>query len=82
MKKARIITLSILAASLLCGCSSARKSPIDLDLVRSELSWASFCATRGYDINSCTHEAFNEYLDGWCGSVEEEAVFIKAGLEP
>lgn len=80
MKKAKIIILSILAASLLCGCSSARR--IDLDLVRSELSWASFCATRGYDIEDCTHEAFNEYLDGWCGSVEEEAVFIKAGLEP
>lgn len=62
MKKARIIIVSLLAASVLCGCGSARK--LDLDLVRSELSWATFCATRHYDINDCTHEAVSEYLDG------------------
>ena len=82
MKKVKIISLSILTASAVCGCSSARKSPIDLDLVRSELSWATFCATHGYDIDDCTHEAYNLYLDGWCGSAEEEKAFIKAGIEP
>lgn len=80
MKKAKIIILSILAASVLCGCSSAKK--IDLDLLRSELSWASFCATYGYPLDCITHEAVNQYLDTWRGSVPEEEAFIKAGLEP
>lgn len=29
-----------------------------------------------------TYQTTNEYLDTWCGSVDEENAFIKAGVEP
>ena len=53
-----------------------------LDSRRAEISWSAFCAARGYDLNDNTYPAINEYLDTWCGSVDEEAAFIKAGVEP
>lgn len=35
-----------------------------------------------YKVNDQTYTAINEYLDTWCGSVEEEEAFISAGVEP
>lgn len=82
MRKARIIILSILTASLISGCRATSQQPkVDLDLVRNELSWAAFCATYGYPLDCITHEAVNRYLDTWRGSVPEEEVLAKAGLE-
>lgn len=78
MKTIAILALSILAAAL-SGCRTSQQS---LDNLRAEISWSSFCAARGYDINDNTYQATNEYLDTWCGSVEEEAAFIKAGVKP
>ncbi len=72
------ITLAIVAV-LLSGCTSSQTA---LDDRRAEISWTAFCAARGYDLNDNTYQATNEYLDAWCGSVEEEAAFIKAGVEP
>lgn len=72
------ITLAIVAV-LLSGCKSSQTA---LDDRRAEISWTAFCAARGYDLNDNTYQATNEYLDAWCGSVEEEAAFIKAGVEP
>ena len=77
MKKATI-TLAIVDA-LLTGCTSNKAA---LDEQRSYVSWTAFCANRGYNINDNTYEAINEYLDTWCGSVDEEAAFINAGVEP
>ena len=77
MKKVTI-TLALVAA-LLTGCKSTQAS---LDSLRAEISWSSFCAARGYDLNDNTYQATNEYLDTWCGSVDEEAAFIEAGVEP
>lgn len=77
MKKATIIFA--LMAVLLTGCKSTQAS---LDSLRAEISWSSFCAARGYDLNDNTYQATNEYLDTWCGSVDEEAAFIEAGVEP
>lgn len=77
MKKATIIFAFM--AVLLTGCKSTQAS---LDSLRAEISWSSFCAARGYDINDNTYQATNEYLDTWCGSVDEEAAFIEAGVEP
>jgi len=77
MKKATIIFAFM--AVLLTGCKSTQAS---LDSLRAEISWSSFCAARGYDLNDNTYPAINEYLDTWCGSVDEEAAFIKAGVEP
>lgn len=77
MKKATIIFAFM--AVLLTGCKSTQAS---LDSLRAEISWSSFCAARGYDLNDNTYQATNEYLDTWCGSVDEEAAFIKAGVEP
>lgn len=48
----------------------------------AELSWSAFCAARGYAHDDNTYQATNEYLDTWCGSVDEEAAFIAAGVEP
>lgn len=76
MKKI-IFTLVILAA--LAGCKSQR---VALEERRAEVSWSAFCAARGYDINDNTGQAVNEYLDTWCGSSDEEAAFIAAGVQP
>lgn len=77
MKK-YIITLA-LATALLTGCSSNK---VALDNLRGEISWNAFCDARGYDRTDNTYTAVNEYLDTWCGSVDEEAALIEAGVEP
>ncbi len=77
MKK-YIITLA-LATALLTGCTSNKAA---LDQLRADVSWSAFCAARGYDINDNTYTAVNEYLDTWCGSVDEESALIEAGVEP
>lgn len=77
MKKATIIFA--IAAAILTGCKSSKAV---LDERRAEISWSAFCAARGYDLSDNTYTATNEYIDTWCGSVEEEEAFIKAGVEP
>lgn len=77
MKK-YILTL-ILATALLAGCTSNK---VALDSLRAEISWNAFCYAHGYDRNDNTYQTTNEYLDAWCGPVDEEAAFIKAGVEP
>ena len=77
MKKVTI-TLALVAA-LLTGCKSNK---VALEQLRADVSWSAFCAARGYDLNDNTYQATNEYLDTWCGSVDEEAAFIEAGVEP
>lgn len=72
-----ILTLAIIAA--LTGCKSQQAA---LDELRADVSWSSFCAARGYDINDNTYPAINEYLDTWCGSEEEERAFVNAGVKP
>lgn len=76
MKKI-ILTLAIVAA--LTGCKSQQTALYER---RAEISWSAFCAARGYAHNDNTYQATNEYLDTWCGSVDEEAAFIAAGVEP
>lgn len=75
MKKI-ILSLAIIAA--LSGCKSNQAM---LNEQRAEISWAAFCAARGYALDDNTYQATNEYLDTWCGSVDEEAAFIAAGVE-
>ncbi len=70
MKK---VTISLaLVATLLTGCKSNK---VALEQLRADVSWSAFCAARGYDINDNTYQASNEYLDTWCGSVDEEEAF-------
>lgn len=76
MKKA-ILTLAIVVA--LTGCSTYQAT---LEDQRSEISWSAFCAARGYALDDNTYQATNEYLDTWCGSADEEAAFIAAGVNP
>lgn len=76
MKKI-ILTLAIMAA--LSGCKS---NQVALDEMCAEISWSAFCAARGYAHDDNTYQTTNEYLDTWCGSVDEEAAFIAAGVEP
>ncbi len=79
MKK-YIITLA-LAAAMLTGCTSPKLAAVS-DNERGEISWNAFCDARGYDRADNTYSAVNEYLDTWCGSVDEEAALIEAGVEP
>ncbi|WP_289756001.1 lipoprotein [Muribaculum intestinale] len=79
MKK-YIITLA-LAAAMLTGCTSPKLAAVS-DNERGEISWNAFCDARGYDRADNTYSAVNEYLDTWCGSVEEETALIEAGVEP
>ena len=51
MKKATIIFAFM--AVLLTGCKSTQAS---LDSLRAEISWSSFCAARGYDLNDNTYQ--------------------------
>lgn len=75
-----IIALALMTTTmLLMGCKSQQEA---LDARRATISWAAFCAARGYDLNDNTYQATNEYLDTWCGSVDEEAAFIAAGVKP
>lgn len=77
MKKVTIIL--VIVAATLTGCTTVKNTT---DEQRDYISWVAFCANRNYNINDNTGEVINEYLDTWCGSVEEEAAFIKAGVEP
>lgn len=79
MKK-YIITLA-LATAMLTGCTSTKLAAVSDD-ERGEISWNAFCDARGYDRADNTYSAVNEYLDTWCGSVEEETALIDAGVEP
>ncbi len=79
MKK-YIITIALTVTVALTSCITSRRAVTDEQ--RDYISWIAFCANRGYDINDNTFQATNEYLDTWCGSVEEEEAFINAGIEP
>lgn len=79
MKKHMI--LLCIAASILAGCATARTASVS-DKMRCEISWNAFCDDRGYDHNDNTSPTVNEYLDTWCGSVNEENALIKAGVKP
>lgn len=79
--KTATFTLALAVAALLSGCTSAKLASVSND-EREEISWNAFCDAPGYDRNDNTDLAVNEYLDTWRGSVEEEEVFIKLGVEP
>ena len=75
MKK---ITLTISAILLLAGCTSTQKAT-DLP-ERPEISWEVFQKIKGCKSTKTHEELVNEYLDTWCGSVEEEKAFIDLGI--
>lgn len=74
------IILIVLTASILTACTSTNLFKASDD-IRCETSWSAFCATRGHDRNDTASAIVDEYLDTWCGSVEEEKALIKAGVE-
>lgn len=80
MKKATLKLTLALVAILLTGCASSLQSTPDQR--RAEISWNAFCAARGCNPTQSTPQATEDYLDGWCGSTEEEAAFLKAGINP
>lgn len=63
----------------LTGCKSQHALSDDQ---HATISWSAFCDARGYDRNDNTETAINEYLDSWCGSVEEEKAFVRASVQP
>lgn len=78
MKKT-IFSLAV-ATMLLASCTTSKQATTNEQ--RYYISWIAFCANRGYNINDNTNLTINEYIDTWCGSVEEEQAFINAGVEP
>lgn len=80
MNKA-ISLLTIDALLILSGCSYASVSSTH-QAMREDASWNAFCDARGYDRNDDTYPVINEYVDTWCGSADEEAALIAAGVEP
>lgn len=75
-----ILTL-VISAAILAGCTSLRNTS-DLEAARADLSWTAFCADRGHSLRDRSQETLDEYLDTWCGSADEEAAFLAAGLTP
>lgn len=75
MKKSTI-TIALVAI-LFTGCATTTPTVSDEEINR--ISWNSFCEARGYGIQDMTGEAYDEYLDTWCGSTEEEAALAKLG---
>lgn len=71
-----IFTLSLLA---LASCTSTKGADNQGVL---DYSWSAFCMVHGYNVNETSVEVQNEYLDGWCGSAEEEKALIAAGYKP
>ena len=76
----RRLILILAVAAMLASCITSKQATTDEQ--RNYISWVAFCANRGYNINDNTYQATNEYLDTWCGSVDEEQAFINAGVEP
>lgn len=74
--------ISLLPLLLLAGCKAPQAVPDDDPTRQYEISWAAFCRAHGYQINNSSYQVNNEYLDTWCGSVEEENALRKAGLNP
>lgn len=75
MKKL-ILILTVAGISTSCHTSQGT-----LEERRADISWAAFCAARGYNPDDNTYMTINEYLDTWCGSAEEEQAFINAGVK-
>lgn len=71
--------LPMLSLILLAGCSSTQKAT-DLP-ERPEISWEIFQKIKGCKSTKSHAELLNEYLDTWCGSVEEEKAFIDLDIE-
>lgn len=69
MKKPLIV---IALAAVLAGCSTIRNTEPLPERLDYPISWNAFCAARGHDLADRSTETVNEYLDTWCGSVEEE----------
>lgn len=72
-----IIRLSILGIAI-CGLAAMSMDKPATD--SEEISWSAFCKSRGYSLTDSTSEVINEYLDTWCGSVEEETVLDSLGI--
>lgn len=73
------IILALAAAAALSGCRTSGE--ILKEDSRDNISWTAFCAARGHHTDDNTYTTVNEYLDTWCGTIEEEHAFIKAGIE-
>lgn len=69
MKKVIIALVLLELLLLLTGCRSQQPAIPARD---AQASWSAFCAARGYDPQDRNRETYDQYLDTWLGSVEEE----------
>lgn len=74
----KIITLALILASLISCNTSTNLSNEELN----RISWSVFCKDFGYNekADANNEKAINDYLDAWRGSVAEEEVFNKLGI--
>lgn len=75
MNKYATLLISI-ALTALAACSSPYPLPDN-----HYTSWDAFCDARGYDRDTNSDFAVNEYLDTWRGSVDEDEALARAGVE-
>lgn len=73
----KYIIIAFVAATMAACAEKPQTTPTSVE----EVSWTAFCAARGHNLNDNSSETTNEYLDTWCGLVEEEEAFINAGVE-
>lgn len=71
----KILAIGLVMASgmALAMWLPSRSQELPASLTSEDISWIEFCKARGYDVLDESPETVNEYLDTWCGSVEEEA---------
>lgn len=70
--KTILLTIAF-AAMALTSCQTATTANTSISTLGNiDLSWVKFCEARHYDVSSTDSEIINEYLDTWCGSVDEE----------
>ena len=70
MKTLSIISISLLL--LLNAMTSGANNDTTSVAEYNDRSLILFCESRGYDIDSITPAQYDEYLDAWAGSIEEE----------
>lgn len=69
------------AAAIAIAFATDYNRTLPASVTPEEVSWLEFCRARGYDPARETPEMTDEWLDTWCGSVEEEEALTRKGVQ-
>lgn len=75
------LSLSSIALCGLLALSITLGKPSESSF-RERISWVAFCDAHGYDPQIKDPVIYNEYLDTWCGSADEEEILLLNGIKP